>query len=263
MIDLSINICTYNNRDFLRTCLTSIYREIKDITFEVIVVDNGSKDGTVDLIESDFTDVEVIKNNTNHGVAKARNQAIKHSIGRYVLLLDADTELISGNIAKVIKYLDASPKVGLLGVQQLTYNNSPYPAARTFPGVRHVILRRLAFLDFISRSNALKKHHLMLASHDGPAEVDYVIGAFQLIRKDIFGTVGLLDEEMFYGFEDADFCARIKKAGYKVIYYPDVTIKHYVQGLTRRTLFYKTTVKLLFLHFKSYMRFYTKHYDLL
>src|SRR3989304_5552930 len=221
MIDLSINICTYNNRDFLRTCLTSIYREIKNITFEVIVVDNGSKDGTVDLIESDFPDV------------------------------------------KVIKYLDASPMVGLLGVQQLTYNNSPYPAARTFPGVRHVILRRLAFLGFISHSNALKRHHLMFASHDGPAEVDYVIGAFQLIRKDIFGTVGLLDEEMFYGFEDADFCARIKKAGYKVIYYPDVTIKHYVQGLTRRTLFYKTTVKLLFLHFKSYMRFYTKHYDLL
>lgn len=262
-MDLSINICTYNNRDFLRNCLISIYKQIKDIKFEIIIVDNASQDRTADMIKKGFPDVLLIENARNAGVAPARNQSIRRSTGRYILLLDADTEFVSKNFIDIIKYMDSTPQVALLGVQQITFNNQPYPASRTFPLIRDIVLRRLAFLGFIRNSRHMKAHHLLFHDHDRPVEVDYVIGAFQLIRRDIFSLVGLLDETMFYGFEDADYCARLKKAGYKVIYYPAYTIKHYVSGITRKKLLSKIGIQLLFSHFKSYARFYLKHFDLL
>lgn len=262
-MDLSINICTYNNRDFLRHCLVSICEKIQDVSFEIIVVDNASQDGTADMIKKDFQNVCLIENTRNAGVAPARNQSIKRSAGRYVLLLDADTEFVSKNFVDVIKYMDKSPDVALLGVQQITFDNQPYPASRTFPLIRDIVLRRLAFLGFVRNSRLMKAHHLLLHDQNTPVEADYVIGAFQLIRRDIFATIGLLDENMFYGFEDADYCARIKKAGYRVIYYPAYTIKHYVSGITRKKLLSIIGMRLLFSHFKSYTKFYRKHRDLL
>ncbi|MDR4509889.1 MAG: glycosyltransferase family 2 protein [Candidatus Brocadiaceae bacterium] len=262
-MDLSINICAYNNKEFLRNCLISIYKQLKDIQFEIIVVDNASVDGTEVFIRREFPDILLIKNERNAGVAPARNQSIRLSAGRYVLLLDADTEFVSENFSAVLHYMDSSPEIALLGVQQITFNNQPYPALRTFPLIRDIVLRRLAFIGFIKNSGRMKKHHLLFYDHDTPMEVDYVIGAFQLIRREIFSAVGLLDEHMFYGFEDADYCARIKKAGYKVMYYPAFTIRHYVSGITRKKLLSKIGIQLLFAHFKSYIRFYRKHYDLL
>jgi GT2 family glycosyltransferase len=250
--------------EFLNSCLASIYKQINSIiNFEIIVVDNGSEDRTVDMIKKDFPDVLLIENVKNKGVARARNQSIKCSKGRYILLLDSDTEFVEGNFLDIINYLDSSPEIGLLGVKQIAFDNKPYPAARTFPKPKHIILRRLAFLDSVKNSKTMKRHHLLFSDQSKVMEVDYVIGAFQLIRKEVLDSVGLLDEDMFYGFEDADYCARVKKAGYKVVYYPYFMIKHYVQGMTRKNLFSKTAIKLLFSHFKSYLKLYLKHRDLL
>ncbi|OGW52889.1 MAG: hypothetical protein A2Y81_12760 [Nitrospirae bacterium RBG_13_43_8] len=264
MIDLSINICSFNSIEDLRLCLISIYQKIKGIRFETIVVDNASTDGTADIVKRDFPEVILIENKTNKGVAAARNQAIKQSKGRYILLLDADTEIVSEEFDDLIKYMDSSPETGLLGVKQMTADNKLYPAARTFPRPRHIVMGRLAFLSFIRESSTLKGYHLSYLAQDRPATVHYVIGAFQLIRREMFNMVGLLDSNMFYGFEDADYCARIRRAGYKVVYYPLFTIKHHVQGRTRgKNLFSKKGFFLLFHHFLSYSRFYKKHRDLL
>jgi hypothetical protein len=264
VIDLSINICSFNSIEDLRLCLTSIYQKIKGIRFEIIVVDNASTDGTADIVKRDFPEVKLIENNTNKGVATARNQAIEQSKGRYILLLDADTELISEEFDGLIQYMDSSPEIGLLGVKQMTSDNKLYPSARTFPSPRHIIMGRLSFFSFIRESSTLKGYYLSHLTQDKPVTVHYVIGSFQLIRREMFSTVGLLDSNMFYGFEDADYCARIRKAGYKVIYYPLFTIKHHVQGRTRgKNLFSKKGMFLLFHHFRSYSRFYKKHRDLL
>jgi GT2 family glycosyltransferase len=262
-MDLSINICSYNNLKFLITCLTSVYRELKGIHFEIIVVDNGSRDMTVDVLKKNFPSVTLIENHENKGVARARNQSIRRSSGRLILFLDADVEFSTGNFLELINFMDSLPQIGLLGVKQVTSDDRPYPAARSFPGLKHIILRRLAFLNFFSNCKTLKTHHLSLKNLSEPVEVDYVIGAFQLVRKEALDIVGLLDEKMFYGFEDADFCARMRKAGYIVMYYPFFTIKHYVQGLTRKKLFSRIGIKLLFYNIKSYARFYIKHHDLL
>lgn len=264
MIDLSINISTYNNIDFLHVCLDSIFKKIVGINIEVIVVDNASTDGTAKMVSNEFPHVILLENSYNKGVAPSRNQSIKISRGRYILILDADTSILSDNFSDLLHYMDSNNDVALLGVTQLNVDKHFYPAARTFPKIKHVILRRLSFLSFIRNSKIMNAHHLFNVRPETPIHVDYVIGAFQLVNRRHMEKIGVLDEKMFYGFEDADYCARVKKSGFKVIYYPMFEIKHYVQGLTRNKRLMSTRgLKLLLNHFKSYIRFYIKHRDLI
>lgn len=255
MIDLSITIITWNCKAFLAKCLEGIYDKVRGINFEVIVVDNNSTDGTRDMIKEKYPQVSLIENSTNRGVARARNQAIRVSHGKYVLLLDADTEILSSDFKYLISYMKKNKPVGVLGCLMYAEDDRFYPSARTFPSPLHVIVRRLEHYGFLRNSKVLKKHHLEDYNGLNPIEVDYVIGAFQLIRKESIKKVGLLDEKMFYGFEDADYCARMKKKGFKVVFYPSFKIKHHVQGIARRSLINK----MLFYQIKSYIRFYIKY----
>lgn len=262
-MDLSISICTLNNRDFLRTCLASVFAKVRGLTFEILVVDNASTDGTAQMVQREFPGAILVRNRTNHGVASSRNQLVGRARGRYVLLLDADTELLSDQMGSLLAYMEAHPKVGVLGAKQINFNGQVYPAARTFPTLGNVVVNRLTFLPAIRASRALRAHLLLPDELAGPVEVDYLIGSFQMIRRELFDRVGLLDEGMFWGFEDADFCARLKKAGYTSVYFPAFAIRHYVQARTRRRVLSRTGVRFLWAQIESYARFYRKHYDLL
>lgn len=255
MVDLSINIITWNCKAFLHRCLEGIFNKVEGINFEVIVVDNNSQDGTKEMIREKFHRVFLIENKTNRGVARARNQSIRVSNGRYILLLDADTEIVSSNFNDLISYMDRNRQVGILGCLMVDADDKLYPSARTFPKPLHIIARRLNHYGLLGDSNVLKKHYLEYHNSLNPIEVDYVIGAFQLIRKESIGDVGLLDEKMFYGFEDADYCARMKKKGLKVVFYPSFKIKHHVQGIAKKSLINK----MLFYQIESYIRFYIKY----
>jgi hypothetical protein len=261
-MDLSICICAMDNRAFLETCLGSLRHALAGLVAEVIVVDNGSTDGSIDMLAKHYPEVRVIANAANRGVAPARNQALQAARGRYLLLLDADTEFIDFDMPALLRFMDAHTNVGLLGVRQLTFNDAPYDAARTFPRPRDIVLRRLSFLPMARNSAAYEAHH-QVSRATAPVEVDYVIGAFQLIPRAAWEQAGPLDEKMFYGFEDADYCARIRKAGWQVIYHPGFVIRHYVQGMTRRKMLNKRRLKLLAYHLRSYLRFHRKHRDLL
>ena len=207
--DLSIVILSWNCKELLLNCLNSVHGKIRGIESEIILVDNGSNDGTVQMIEGLFPNICLIKNNVNKGVARARNQAIRKSNGRYVLLLDADTEILSENMKELIHYMDRNQDVGILGCSMFNGDDEFYPAARTFPKPIDVIVRRLSHHGLFTNSDVLIKHHLSNQNAEFPMDVDYVIGAFQLVRKESIDRVGLLDEKMFYGFEDADYCARM------------------------------------------------------
>lgn len=256
---LTIVIITWNCRELLIRCLESIYPRLNTVEFEIIIVDNKSVDGTVQQLERDYPEIHLIKNNVNRGVATARNQGIRLARGRYILILDADTEIISQNVADLIQFMDANKNIGLIGCSMLTGDGKPYASARTLPSPRHVIMRRLAYYGFLLDSELLKKHHLESRDITHPTIVGYVIGAFQLIRKECADIVGLLDEEMFYGYEDADYCARMKKAGFEVVFFPNFLIKHYVQAVTRKNIF----SKLMYEQLRSYVKFYIKHRDLI
>lgn len=259
-MDLSITIISYNCKNLLHRCLESIREKIKpeNLHFEVIIVDNHSNDGTSDMIQKEYQDLDpfLIRNPANYGVSRARNQAIKVSRGRYILLLDADTEILSLNFQVLIDYMEWNNDIGVLGCRMLDRNDEFYSSARTFPGPLPVLIRRLNHYGLFKNSNILRKHLMNHYNDVNPIEVDYVIGAFQLIRKKAIEKVGLLDEKMFYGFEDTDYCVRMSKNGLKVVYYPSFSIKHYVGGITKKGVFNK----MLFSHIKSYLILLRKYY---
>ena len=253
--DLSVTIIAYNCRSLLQACLASVYHKIPPVAFEVIGVDNRSVDGTADMVQQAFPQVLLIENPVNRGVARARNQAIRKARGRYILILDADTEIISENFQSLLDYMDDNPGIGILGCGLTSGDGRLHPSARSFPRPLHILLRRLLLWGVIKKSRTLDEHHLASWDRKIPQEVDFVEGAFQLVRREAILKVGLLDEKMFYGFEDADYCARMKKAGYSVVWYPAFFVRHHLQGMTRK----RPLSRLACSHAKSYLRFYVKH----
>ena len=256
---LSIGIITYNRKDLLRKCLLSVFEKIGKIASEIIIVDNNSKDGTQKMIEKEFKNkVVLITNKINKGVAGGRNQILKRYKGKYLLLIDDDTEIMSTNILEMIDYMEKNKKVGILGCKILTPDNQIYPSARRFPRPANVIAKKLSFLPLFKNSSLLTLYKQVFSQIKFPKKVDFVIGAFQSIRREVTEKIGLLDERMKFGFEDADYCARAIKAGFEVVYYPFFTIKHYKGIVSDRTF-----SKFLLYYVRSYLLFYLKHKDLL
>jgi GT2 family glycosyltransferase len=259
IMDVSIVIITYNCWHHLERCLHSVYGKVTGLGFEVIVIDNNSADDTLEGIKNGFPQVTLIENPRNMGVARARNQGIRLARGRYVLILDADVEIISEDFTSLVSYMDANPTVGIMGCTLMSEDGHVHPSARTFPRPIHVILRRLSYIGLVKNSRILKHHHLDDWDRKEPRGVDMVEGAFQLIRKSVIDEIGPLDEHMFYGFEDSDYCARAIKAGYEVVCFPGFAGIHFLQGITRGNPFNR----MAFEHFRSYVRFYRKHRELI
>lgn len=254
-MDVSVVVITYNCWHHLQRCLRSVYDKVQGCSMEVIVIDNNSVDGTLENLRAEFPQITLIDNPRNLGVARARNQGIEIAGGRYVLILDADVEIASDDFVSLISYMDGHRRVGILGCTLVSEEGEIHPSARTFPRPVHVVLRRLSYRGLVRDSAILSRHHLADWDRKQPKRVDMVEGAFQLIRRSAIEQIGPLDDRMFYGFEDADYCARMMKAGYEVICYPSFVGKHFLQGITRKNPFNK----MVFIHFISYARFYLKH----
>lgn len=252
---LSVAIVAYKAQEHLKTCLGSLYTHLEDFTPEVVLVDNHSLDGTLEMVRSEFPQVAIIENSRNLGVAPARNQALARARGDHILILDADTEILSGDLGQLFRYFENHPKVGLIGCRLLYPSGEIQTSARTFPRPVHVLARRLSFIPAIKGSRTLARHHLADLDLGRPLTVDFVEGAFQLIKREALEKVGLLDGEMFYGHEDVDFCARLQQDGYEVVYFPGYEVRHHRQALTWRNPFTRIT----WYHLQSYRRFWRKH----
>ena len=253
-IDVSIVIISWKMKDYLNVCLESIYKVTAGITFELIVVDNDSQDGTSELIENNYKDIILIKNQENRGVAAARNQGINLASGQYILILDADTELNENSIEPMFKYMQQNLDVGLVGCKLVDSQNNLQYSCKRFPNFFALIFRRLEHKNLGQNSETLKNHIMKDWDHNSISEVDYVIGACQFFRKEMVDKIGVYDDKIFYGPEDMDFCLRIWKSGYKVIYYPFTSIFHHEQRITKKKLFSKITFKhlqgIFYIYFK-------------
>ncbi|MEW6203538.1 MAG: glycosyltransferase family 2 protein [bacterium] len=230
--DLSIIIITLDAFPLLRRCIESIRTSVRKISFEIIVVDNGSADGTADWL-SGQKEIRTIRNEHNRGVAPARNQGLKEARGRYLLILDVDTEVERAALDTLVWQMESYPRTGI-GAPMLTdADGSLQFTCRRYPTVFSKLYRRMPFAFAEKR---LDKELLKDWDHGIAREVDYVIGACQIIRREAFDQVGLLDDKIFYGPEDIDYCLRMWKAGWKVMYFPAARVKHLEQRITRRLL---------------------------
>ena len=234
MIDLSIIIISWKMKSMLSELLHSIVQHADGVSYEIIIVDNFSGDGTVEMIHSDFPNAILIRNSKNRGVARARNQALPLANGRYILILDADMLLIENSFKKMIEFMDKTRDAGICGGKLIFPDGTVQHNARRYPSPLAFILRRLSFLRVIQNSEVLKNHEMIEWDRNDIRDVDYVIGACQMIRREALKTVGLLDEKIFYGPEDVDFCLRMYRNGWKVYYYPYTSIIHYEQRITKK-----------------------------
>jgi len=221
---LSVVIITWNDLGYIRQCLESL--SSLRVPEEIIVVDNGSTDGTVEVVNRDFPAVRLLVNESNRGVAKARNQGIKLARGRYLLLLDSDTVVARGSLEAMVDYLSSHPDVGLVGPRLVDLNGDTQLSCRRFPTLWTAVFRRLDRLKWFDRAGVLNFHLMREFDHESIRQVDYVIGACQLISRESLDSVGLLDERIFFGPEDIDFCLRLWQSGWKVVYFPGAVVYH-------------------------------------
>src|SRR6056297_1527525 len=256
-MDLSIIIVSYNTKVLTKQMLESIYQEKNlDFDYETFVVDNHSQDGSIEMIQSSFPEVKLIVNKENFGFSKANNIAIKQAKGNFILLLNSDTFVNEFCLEKSLKYLQAHPKVGALGCKVMLPNgNLDHACKRGFPTPSASLYYLLKLDKLFPNSKKFGAYDLTYLSENETHEVDSLMGAFMIVRKETIAEVGLLDEEYFMYGEDIDWCYRIKKKGWKIIYYPEACIIHYKGGSSK-----KKKVKLIYEFHNSMWLFFKKHY---
>ncbi len=242
-VDISIVIISWKMRDLLERCLKTIYNFTSDVSFEVIVIDNNSQDGTSEMVEKLFPQIKLIKNSENRGVAPARNQGIKETKGKYILILDADMELIDNSIKHLYDFMEKNPDAGIVGCKLVDKDFNLQSSCKRFPTLLAFLFRRMEWIDAVRNSKTLRHHTMEDWDHNEISTVDYLIGACQFFRREVIEKIGMYDEKIFYGPEDIDFCLRIWKAGWKVYYYPFTKIIHHEQRITKKNLFSKISFK--------------------
>ena len=254
---LSILIVNYNAGRLLKDCIKSIYRETPTIPFDIWVVDNNSQDNSITIIKQYYPKVNVIENRTNIGFAKANNMALSKSKTDYFLLLNPDTVVRDNAIEKVVKFMDRNPEVGIVGCRVLNEDGSLQLACRRSIPTPHVAFFRFSGLSrLFPNSKIMAKYNLTYLDPNETNEVDAVSGAFLMIRRKVVDNIGMLDERFFMYGEELDWCLRTKKAGWKVMYYPDAEIIHYKGECSK-----SNSRKATFEFYRSMYLFHKKHFS--
>jgi GT2 family glycosyltransferase len=224
-ITLSICIVNWNTRELLRACLQSIYRYPPDAPFEVIVVDNASRDGSADMARTEFPQVVLIANAENLGYARGNNQAIQQAQGDYILLLNPDTEVFPDTLNRALAFLQAHSEAGAIGAKQLFPDGRVQPSVRGFPTPANLLWEVSGLARLFPR--ALGGYRMRAFTYDRVAEVDQPMATFLMVRRAVVEQVGLMDEAFPLFFNDVDWCYRIKQAGWRIYFVPEVQILHY------------------------------------
>ncbi|SDX52511.1 glycosyltransferase family 2 protein [Eubacterium barkeri] len=257
-MDLSIIIVNYKTLELTSNCLDSIYEaNMKGIDFEVIVVDNASEDGSIEEIEGHYPQVKIIKNSENLGFSKANNMGIRGSVADFILLLNSDTIVEGNTIGDVLAFMRNHRHVGALGCKVLLESGALDMACkRSFPTPANGIYHSLKLDKRFPKSKRFGEYNLTFVNEDKICSVDCIMGAFMMVSRQAIDAVGLLDEDYFMYGEDVDWCYRIKKAGFQIIYYPNVRIFHYkkASGIGKRN------PKTIEAFYDSMGIFYQKHY---
>jgi len=222
MAELSIIIVNWNTKEYLLPCLREIFERGQGMSREVILIDNGSGDGSGDEVKKSFPSVHVIKNEENLGFAKAVNQGLKNSSGRYILLLNPDTQVKNGTTERLVSFMESSSDAAVAGAQLLNADGSKQNSIANFPSLATELLNKR-----LLRWLFPKKFPGKGRNYSEPIEVDSIIGACMMVRREAMEQVGLLDEDYFLFLEETDWCYRIKKAGWKVYHLPQAEIYHY------------------------------------
>jgi len=246
-MELSIIIISWNVEKLLRECLNSLFLYTKNIDFEVFVVDNNSQDQTLEMVKKDFPQVKLIINQKNEGFAKANNQAIKQAQGKYILLLNPDTEFIENAAAKALKFMEENQDVDIVGCKLLNTDKTLQPSVRSFPTIYSSLIQLLKLHHVFKKKKILKKYLCVNFDYEKTQLVDQVMGAFLMFKKEL----GLLDEHYYLWLEEVDLCRRAKKVYYipitQIVHHGNSSFKQ-VKTIKKQKYFYQS----LLYYFKKF-----------
>src|SRR3989344_7486340 len=253
-MDLSVIIVNWNTKKLLENCLSSILKFTKGLSFEVIVIDNDSSDGSQAMLKKKFPQVKLILNNQNLGFSKANNQGIKKAKGQYIFLLNSDTYLVENSFKKLLTNIKSRSKLGVIAPQLLNENQTIQQSAGYFPHLPQIFFW-MSFLDDLPIGMLFKPYHI---DHDSfyknGQQIDWVTAAALMIPKKVIDEVGLLDPQIFMYGEEVEWCYRIKKAGYKIYFSPITKIIHIGRGSHQ-----KIPTKAFIGEYEGLMYFYKKY----
>lgn len=251
---ITVVIVSYNVKFYLQQCLESLQRALQGIESEVFVVDNHSKDGSVDYLSKRFTQVNLIDSPHNLGFARANNLAIRKSHAEYVLLLNPDTVVGESTIREAIDFMDAHEDAGSLGVRMLDASGkSALESRRGLPSPMVAFYKMVGLCARFPKSHRFGHYYMSALPWDKPGRIEVVSGAFCLLRKKAIDEVGYLDEDFFMYGEDIDLSYRILKGGYHNYYLPS-TILHYKGESTQKSSF-----RYVHVFYEAMLIFFRKH----
>jgi GT2 family glycosyltransferase len=254
-VDVSIIIVNWNTKQLLQDCLTSVYERAGDLNYEIIVIDNASTDGSVEMVKNDFRQVILIENDKNRGFASANNQGMALAKGRYVLLLNSDTIVLDNSIANTVHFADENPKAAVTGCRVLNPDRTIQRTCFMFPSLLNMLLSSTYLYKLFPKSRFFGREQMTWWDRSDVRQVDVVTGCFMLVRREAIEQVGVMDERFFMYGEETDWCYRFWRDGWKVMFAPVGEIIHFGgQSAAKRPVAMIVQLRL------SILKFIRKHY---
>jgi GT2 family glycosyltransferase len=258
--DVTVIVVNYNTEHLLDRMFASLEASRGALRLQVIVVDNASRDRSVEKLRTDYPNVELIENSANVGFARANNQAVPRVRGRYVLLLNTDAFVSPDTLTKTVEFMDGNPRCGVLGVKLVGESDGLQPSCRYFPTPWNVFVASNGLQRLFPSTRLVDD---MTWDHASVRECDWVPGCYYLIRREVIDQVGLFDPRYFLYQEEVDHCRAVKSAGWSVVYYPFTKVIHIggesagsigpINRVSRQISAYQTESELLY---------FRKHYGI-
>ncbi|MBN1211534.1 MAG: glycosyltransferase family 2 protein [candidate division Zixibacteria bacterium] len=254
--EISAIVVSYHGLKFLPDCLRTLSDDLRPLSHEIIVVDNGSTDGSVGFVKERYPLVTLIENRTNLGFARAVNIGLEQARGRYLYILNQDLRFPNGTAQSLLDRIKRDESIGLIGPKYIGFDGKLQKTARAFPSYRHIFFRALLLDRLFPGSPTFASWRMGWFDHETELFVDQPMGAVMLLPRKIIEDIGLLDEKFPIFFNDVDFCRRIKEAGYKLLYYPGAVVEHYAGASVRQKPFRMRFISTLALirYLKKYAR---------
>lgn len=268
---LSVIVVSWNTRELLRASLHSLKEELVRLTgsddfaggasseVEVFVVDNNSADQSAQMVAADFPWVKLTANADNRGFAAGNNQALAHATGRFVLLLNPDTEIVPGALDTLIKFFESHPRAGVVAPQLLNSDGTIQRSCRSFPTFTGMVFELIGLSKMFSPGSKygarFREYKMLDWNHDDERRVDQPEGACLMIKRELLDQIGTLDEGFFMLFEEVDWCFRAIKAGWEIWFTPTAqVVHHYGQSIKQ------VKVRMILSSHRGLYRFWRKHY---
>jgi GT2 family glycosyltransferase len=257
-VELSVVIVAWNARHYLDLCLDSLVKNPPRRSMEVLVVDNASADDTIEMVESKYPWVKLIKSKENLGFSKGNNVAIRQARGRFIALVNPDVIVFPDCLDALVDFLEENPKVGNVGPRVFNPDMTQQSTCRRFPTIWNNFCSATALATTFTKSRFFAGEHMFYFPHDRTIAVNVIVGCFSMIRRETFDEVGLLDEDLFMYGDDVDWCRRAWNAGWQVMFYPGARAIH-DRGKTTAPF----PVRFAVAQQRSVLKYWTKHHTFL